>query len=1378
MKGAAPIPVPLPQPTRERWQPLRMGLVELYHYDVEEFWFRDGHLLLRGNNGTGKSKVLSLTLPFLLDANLSASRVEPDGERSKRMEWNLLMNGRHSRRIGYTWMELGRRDSSGETHVLTLGCGLRAVAGRTSVDTWFFLTDQRIGADLWLTTHEKTALSRDRLEEAIGTRGQVFTTAQAYRRGVDERVFRLGSERYAALVDTLIQLRQPQLSKQPDERRLSDALTDALPPLDRTAIEDVAEAMSQLDDIRRELEELQAMHRAVTTFVARYQRYAQIATRRRARVLRQAQTEFDNASHELNEAQAELEEARRQVEHWQEKQREREELVAADAARLAVLTQDPVMRDAARIADARRTADRSRQIAREADERSEAARLRAEDEMRAAAERQETCGTTRANLLRSRRSAAAHATRGGVADAIEHALAPVQIPDGVLDAPGDFVTRLLHITRGAENRRREQIGVVRQRLRELESATQSLARAQDARALHADAFDSACEGLRTAVANLHGTATELLASSRHYCSALRVLELPNLDQLLEELEAWTESQSGPNPLRSAVDRAWQTWQEHTALREAALVEQQKKLLTEQRVLRDEQVKLLRGEDRVPPVPYTRAVDARLDRRGAPLWQMVDFEEHVPPESRAGLEAALEACGLLDAWVLPDGAVLDARTHDVMLVARDPCTQPLRNWLRPTIRQSGHAAAVTSQTVAALLASIACATEEPPDVEAWISPSGEFRVGTACGAWSKLHAEYIGHAAREAARQARLAVLAHDLAQIELMLRELEATVTQLSEARQTARSEYERAPADDNLQRAHARRAAQEQQRRDAQARLGESDARLAQAQDALQRARDTLAADARDLSLPSDEQGIASVEGALGDFRVAVTELGNALSFHQRALIELAAQVEREQRARADAEAALGERSEKRLLQQEADVTLATLEATVGKQVSELLREIAATESARADHERALKDARAMLLVAGSQRGTAEGKYNELDKKLAERVEHRRHAINELLAFASSTGLMSAAVPEITLPEGEVEWGVEAALTLARRAEQALVEVAADDADWTRIQSSISRDLTELQTAMSAQGHPVEAEHSDYGLKVHIVYRQRPERPDALQQHIEADLAERRLLLSAQERAVLEQHLEKEIAANLQRMIQETEERVTAINAELYRRPTSTGVRYRLDWQVVPDDDENAAAGLAEARKRLLRTRAEAWSADDRQQVGEFLQTRIAAERLRDEQASLPDSLARALDYRRWHRFRVQRLQDGAWKPLSGPASSGERALGLTVPLFAAASSHYQSAHAYAPRLVLMDEAFAGIDDEARASCMALIREFDLDFVMTSEREWGCYPALPGLSICQLVRREGMDAVYVSRWSWDGRERREESDPARRFPETATSER
>src|SRR5882724_11624145 len=111
---------PLPIPTRPRWQPLRLGLVELFHYDSEEFWFRDGHLLLRGNNGTGKSKVLSLTLPFLLDAQIKSSRIEPDGDSGKRMAWNLLMNS-HDRRNGYAWVEFGRIAEDGTLRYLSLG---------------------------------------------------------------------------------------------------------------------------------------------------------------------------------------------------------------------------------------------------------------------------------------------------------------------------------------------------------------------------------------------------------------------------------------------------------------------------------------------------------------------------------------------------------------------------------------------------------------------------------------------------------------------------------------------------------------------------------------------------------------------------------------------------------------------------------------------------------------------------------------------------------------------------------------------------------------------------------------------------------------------------------------------------------------------------------------------------------------------------------------------------------------------------------------------------------------------------------------------------------------------------------------------------------
>jgi hypothetical protein len=39
----------------------------------------------------------------------------------------------------------------------------------------------------------------------------------------------------------------------------------------------------------------------------------------------------------------------------------------------------------------------------------------------------------------------------------------------------------------------------------------------------------------------------------------------------------------------------------------------------------------------------------------------------------------------------------------------------------------------------------------------------------------------------------------------------------------------------------------------------------------------------------------------------------------------------------------------------------------------------------------------------------------------------------------------------------------------------------------------------------------------------------------------------------------------------------------------------------------------------------------------------------------------------------------------------------------------------------------------------------------------MTSEREWGFYATVPGIATHQLVRRDGIDAVHVTTWEWDG---------------------
>ena len=68
----------------------------------------------------------------------------------------------------------------------------------------------------------------------------------------------------------------------------------------------------------------------------------------------------------------------------------------------------------------------------------------------------------------------------------------------------------------------------------------------------------------------------------------------------------------------------------------------------------------------------------------------------------------------------------------------------------------------------------------------------------------------------------------------------------------------------------------------------------------------------------------------------------------------------------------------------------------------------------------------------------------------------------------------------------------------------------------------------------------------------------------------------------------------------------------------------------------------------------------------------------------------------------------------------------SGEKAIALTLPQFAAAAAYYRSADPLAPRLILLDEAFVGIDTDMRAKCMGFLESFDLDFIMIS-RNGGC---------------------------------------------------
>ena len=1366
----------LPRPARDRFQPLRGGLVNLFRYDDQQFGFEDGHLLLRGNNGTGKSRVLALQLPFLLDGEVAPHRMEPDGDPAKRAEWNLLLGGRYPDRLGYTWLELGRLapgTERGEEYV-TLGCGLSAAAGRGLVGRWFFITSKRIGRDLHLVTGAGQALSRERLGEALGESGIVYSTASAYREGVDQALFRLGKARYEALVNLLIQLRQPQLSRQLDEARLSEALSQALPPLAPNLIADVADAFRALEADRDALEGFRSASRAVEQFLAEYRRYAQIAARRRASAVRARHSAYEAAMRQLRDAEREIEQAAREqaeVEDRVARARVEEEAAAATADALGA---SPAMQDAQALRRAREAAERARlDVDRATLEAVARAERREEGEREVARARSQLDAATAslAELGRRLDQAAARAGIGG-----RHLSAWSPLPAGSPDdeARDEGVVRALAAL--VEERRRSL-----RHLRTLEAALRKseglLDQARGASATVEADTDEAAAAQREAAAALEAAVGTLRDRYRAFVAQARELAPPPLEELVDALADWAAEPEGASPVAREVASALALCLEGLAERRA---EAERRLRDRQSLLeglRAEQAALESGVHRPPDPPTTRGPDVRTGREGAPFWQVVDFADGLPAEHRAALEAALEAAGILDAWVSPDGKLLGPGDHDILLLAAGPEIaggRHLGTVLRPVpdlpsdaalARSSPESAesrrpVVTLELVAALLARIALgeAGGESRDDLVMVDLEGRFRLGPLAGRYAKPTAEHVGEGARQAARRRRLEALALEIRQAAEEAQAIQQELAALGRRIAAARAEAAAAPDDQPIRVAAAELEVCGRRLDALRTRLAEAQRRVLELEAARVARRSAFEEAGRDLGLLEYLDNLSELEEVLARYAAEVAALPPTLRNRRSAYgrSEAAARVVARAVAElASAEARLAElRGLAAGLAAERDV----LESSVGAAAEEILARFA-------EAQRLVKVVRALRdRLAGEERKALEravraGGARERALAAVETEQAGRELAAAALVRLGRTRLLGVALPQLAADEA-AGWSTTRTVEIARAVEAALERCDAGDAAWERSNKGLFAHVQALEQALLPQGHQAGTTMTDDLLVVEVPFQGRLHTMAEFGEILATEVVSRQTLLGAREREVIENHLVGEVSLHLHDRLHGAESLVREMNAELAARPMSTGMTLRFSWDTLPD----GPAGMIEARRRLMRAGG-TWSPAEREALGGFLQQRIAAERAANLAGSWQDHLAQALDYRRWHRFGVERQQDGVWRRLTrrthGTGSGGEKAVALTLPQFAAAAAHYRSADPRAPRLILLDEVFVGVDSDMRAKCMGLLATFDFDFVMTSEREWGCYSSLPGLAIYQLTTRPGIDAVGATRFVWDGRERR-----------------
>ena len=295
-----------------RWQANKIGLVNFWYYDEQEFPFAKGRMLLRGSNGSGKSVTMQSVVPLLLDGNVNPERLDPFGTRDRKMS-NYLLEEEDGRdeRTGYLYLEFHKSENE---RYLTIGMGLRARRGKP-LDKWYFTINdgRRIGKDFFLykETGEKITLSKKELENRVADGGRVFDRQVDYMAYVNQEIFGFETvDEYKEMIDLLIQLRTPKLSKDFKPSVINEILSDSLQPLSDEDLRPMSEAIENMDTMTMNLKSRQMAYQAAKKIQQVFQKYNDLVLYEKANAYQSQSKEYDKIQREKENQTKVLEECR------------------------------------------------------------------------------------------------------------------------------------------------------------------------------------------------------------------------------------------------------------------------------------------------------------------------------------------------------------------------------------------------------------------------------------------------------------------------------------------------------------------------------------------------------------------------------------------------------------------------------------------------------------------------------------------------------------------------------------------------------------------------------------------------------------------------------------------------------------------------------------------------------------------------------------------------------------------------------------------------------------------------------------------------------------------------------------------------------------
>lgn len=1356
-----------------KWQIHRVGLVDFWYYDEEEFYFLDGRMLLRGANGSGKSVTMQSFIPLLLDGNMRPERLDPFGSRARKMENYLLEEGdEREERTGYLYMELKRTESD---EYLTLGIGMRARRSK-KLESWYFcITDgRRIGQDLLLykEVQNKITCTKQELRNRIGDGGKVMDTQGEYAACVNQLLFGFETqEEYRELLELLIQLRTPKLSKDFKPTVINEILGSSLQTLSEDDLRPMSEAIENMDSLKTNLDTLSDSVRAAKQIERVYDQYNQIVLYDKALLFTKAIQEcreFEKTAEDLERRITEGREVRRKEEQHYQDLKQEEEVLAKERESLAA-------------SDAAKLKEQEVKTVSELEERRREVR---EKERQENDKREKQLDTEQRIKEQSERNEVIWDEIDGCLEEMEEAMEEVSFDEF------SFLKKELCEARNQSYSFQAHNQLLDDYIQKVEAGKAVLTEEKNCQERYGrflkeldeyhEERNQAEKELLQYENLLHETKAELTEGIYRWERDNQELHLN--PETLQEISRSVEAYQMGMDYSEIRDLAKQSfYQKERELSDTGNQAQQmlKETTEKERAAKEELEQWKKQKDPEPEQPEAVRENRRiLQEKGIPYLQFyktVDFEQSLDEEQMSRLEETLLQMGILDALIVPAEYREQIYELDPGICDRyifSDVTRVQKNLTEVLEVDSGENDILFYQKISRVLSAIGYVGEEVQnegeDCASWMDQNGNYRIGVLEGTITKTYeARFIGVRARENYRRQKIEELEITCRELEEEIGRWKNLLDSTKQREETLREEWKMFPCDQDLKVAVKAYA----QREYALELLGEQIRRQEERVEQERKQLDEVRLQAREicgkcyLSPRLDVFGRAL--DALHDYRENLTKLQIAHGSYLNGIREVESKQEYLEELIQDLDDIRYDLNRGIQKVRESEGILASIRKQLELTDYNQIRE-------RLDYciER--------LAVLPAEREASVGRQS--DRKKEEEVLQREQMKNESARIKSEDRRQwLEKVFETEYKLGYVERRFVITDDMEDQAAKVCSMLAGSfgsrkQSDYfASLQETYHQNrgyLLEYQITMQTLFEEFDQDTSvfDISLKridISAKYRGTAVKFKELIAGMSEDAEELKRLLSDRDRELFEDILANTISKKIRGKIQSSKRWVEKMNALMESMQTSSGLKLSLRWRNKRADSEDQLD--TKALVELLQKDVEIMREEEVEKLSRHFRSKIEeARKIAGDTGSVQSFHAvmrEVLDYRKWFEFQLESQKTGEKKKeltdrVFFTFSGGEKAMVMYVPLFSAVVAKYAGARGDAPKLISLDEAFAGVDEMNIRDMFRLMVEFEFNFMINSQILWGDYDTVPGIAIYQLIRPENAKYVTVIRYVWNGKKK------------------